>query len=185
MHFTFQSNTYFQAALHQAKSWKLSSDNFEKDFKNEQQRASIAEKQLKAKEEELAKAHAELVKLRSDKEDIIDEYMESQKFKDLMELHDEGLYPVQFSEGWDKAVAAISAKHPGVINPRDFVSPNLPQVEEDGDEWDDLLASPPPGDRIIDPDGTPLKTPGRASRSPSPSFEGEDKERDEDSPNQE
>ena len=102
-----------------------------------------------------------------------------------MELHDEGLYPVQFTEGWDKAVAAISVKHPGMIDPRDFVSLNLPQVEEGGDEWDDLLASPPPGDRIIDPEATPLKTPARASRSPSPSFEGEDKERDEDSPNQE
>lgn len=56
--------------MHQAKSWKLSSDNFEKDYKRGKDRAVAAEAQLKAKEDELAQAHVELVKQRSDKKDL-------------------------------------------------------------------------------------------------------------------
>lgn len=36
--------------MHQIKSWKLSSDNFEKDFLKEKSRAEVAEASLKEKE---------------------------------------------------------------------------------------------------------------------------------------
>ena len=67
-----QSNTYFQAALHQARSWKGNSDEFEREMKKWKERAEVLEKKLATKGEELSKAHSELVKLRSDKETIIE-----------------------------------------------------------------------------------------------------------------
>ena len=169
--FLFQSNTYFQAALHQAKSWKLSSDTFEKDFKSERVRAEVAEALLKEKEEELARAHAELVKLRSDKEDLIDEYMESKPFKDLMEFHDEGLFPVQFTQGWNQALDAVSQKHPGMIDTAEFISPHPPPGEED--DSDDFMGSPMNEDRIIDPEDTHSLSLTEGNKSPSPVVEKE------------
>ena len=88
------------------------------------------------------------MKLRSDKEDLIDDYMDSQKFKDLMELHDEGLFPAQFTRGWNEAIGAVSQRHPGVIDAADFISPHLPAAEDEGDSMDDFE------DRIIDPEDT-------------------------------
>lgn len=79
-----------------------------------------AEKQLKANEDELATAHAELLKLHSDKEDLIDEYMDSQKFKNLMEVHDEGLYLTHFTTGWDQAVEAILEEQHGMFDAKDL-----------------------------------------------------------------
>lgn len=90
------------------------------------------------------------MQLRSDKEDIIDDYMDSQKFKDLMELHDEGLFPTQFTQGWNEAIGAVSQRHPGVIDAAEFVSPHLPAVEDDDDFMDDFVEE----DRIIDPKDT-------------------------------
>lgn len=63
------------------------------------------------------------MKLRSDEEDLIDEYMGSQKFQDLMEILVEGLYPVQLSEGWNNVVEAILKKYHEVIDPKEFVCP--------------------------------------------------------------
>ncbi|KAL8104285.1 hypothetical protein AgCh_028489 [Apium graveolens] len=71
------SNAFFQAALHQAKSWKDNSDEFEREMKKWKERVEILDKKLKSKGKELSKAHFELVKLRSDKETLIDEYMDS------------------------------------------------------------------------------------------------------------
>lgn len=54
-------------------------------------------KKLKEMEEEQTRAHAKLVKLRSYKEDLIEELMDFQRFKKLMDAHDKVLYPAQFS----------------------------------------------------------------------------------------
>lgn len=133
--------------MHQVKSWKISSDTFEKDFLKERTRAEVAEANLKEKEDEMAQAFAEVVKLRSDKEDLIDEYMDSQKFKDLMELHDEGLFHAQFTQGWNQAIGTVSQRHPGLIDVAEFVSPHLPVEDDDTDDFLDE-------DRIIDPEDT-------------------------------
>lgn len=109
----------------------------------------------------MAKAHVELVKFRSDKEDLIDNLMDSQKFKDLMEVHDEGLYPAQFSERWNQAVVAILEKHPGVFDPKIFVSPFQPIIDK---ESEGTLGSPMQEDDILDPENFPLHSPARASK---------------------
>ncbi|KAL8100265.1 uncharacterized protein LOC141683475 [Apium graveolens] len=145
------SNAFFQAALHQTKSWKDNSDEFEREMKKWKQMAEILEKKLKSKDEELSKAHSELVKIRSDKETLIDEYMDSQKFKDLRDIHDEGLFPIQFTQGWDAAVKAVMVKHPGLIEAKDFISPEQPKPE---DSLDALFDSPMQEDRILDPSTT-------------------------------
>lgn len=76
----------------------------------------------------MASGHAEYVKLRSDKEDLIDEFMDSQKFKDLIEIHDEGLYPAQFTAGGDQAVGAILKEYPGLFDAKNFISLEQPVV---------------------------------------------------------
>ncbi|XP_074357867.1 uncharacterized protein LOC141697403 isoform X2 [Apium graveolens] len=161
------SNTYFLAALHQARSWKGNSDEFEKEMKKWEERAKVLEKKLDTKKEELAKAHSELVKLRSDKEKLIDDYMDSDKFKNLMEIHDKGLYSLQFTQGWDAAVKAVSERHPGLVDPKDFISPEQAETE---DSIDALFNSPQPDDRILDPNTA------SPPASPAKDAEGVDKE---------
>jgi len=169
IHISLQSNTYFQAALHQARSWKGNSDVFEKEMKKWEERAKVLEKKLDTKKEELAKAHSELVKLRSDKDKLIDDYMDSDKFKNLMEIHDEGLYSLQFTQGWDAAVKAVSEKHPGLVDPKDFISPEQAESE---DSIDTLFNSPQPDDRILDPNTA------SPPASPAKDAEGADKEKE-------
>ncbi|KAL8098358.1 hypothetical protein AgCh_031208 [Apium graveolens] len=161
------SNTYFQAALHQARSWKGNSDEFENEMKKWEERAKVLERKLDTKKEELAKAHFELVKLRSDKEKLIDDYMDSDKFRNLMEIHDEGLYSLQFTQGWDAAVKAVSERHPGLVDPKDFISPEQAETE---DSIDALFNSTQPDDRILDPNTA------SPPASPANDAEGADKE---------
>lgn len=49
---------------------------------------------MTTKEEELANAHAKLVSLRAKNEDLIDDYMDGHEFIELMEHHEETLFPV-------------------------------------------------------------------------------------------
>lgn len=63
------------------------------------------------------------MKLRSDKEDLIDEFMDFKRFERIMDSHDEGLYPAQFSEGWDQALEAIIKEHPGLFDVKNFYCP--------------------------------------------------------------
>ncbi|KAL8123914.1 hypothetical protein AgCh_011789 [Apium graveolens] len=161
------SYTYFQAALHQ--SWKGNSDGFKKEIKKWEERAKVLEKKLDTKKEELAKAHSELVKLRSDKDKLIDDYMDYDKFKNLMEIHDEGLYSLQFTQGWDAAVKAVSERHPGLVDPKDFISPEQAETEENIDA---LFNSPQPDDHILDPNTA------SPPASPAKDAEGADKEQE-------
>ena len=103
-----------------------------------------------------------------------------------MELHDEGLFPIQFTQGWNQALDAVSKKHPGVVDLAEFISPHLPPGEE-GD-FDDFMDSPMNEDRIIDPEETHPYSLIEGNKSPSPVVEKEveaDKETGELSPPQE
>lgn len=122
-------------------------------------KAQAIEKQLKDKEVELASAHAKLVKLRSNKQDIIDDYMGSQKFKDLMEIHEDGLFHVQFTAGQDKTVDTILKEYPGMFDPNDFVSPEQPTTKNE--PQDEITKSTMLEDRILDPENSPLRSPTR------------------------
>ncbi|KAK1379480.1 hypothetical protein POM88_026224 [Heracleum sosnowskyi] len=104
---------------------------------------------------ELADAQAELVALMKSKDDFIDEYLDSQEYKDLIGKHDELLFPVQFTKGWDGALTAVLEKNPDSFSPSDFPSPRAHTPlewalagEDDMDEDDRILDpghSSPPG----------------------------------------
>ena len=104
----FQANCHFQGALHHARSWKISSDKNEKDMKREKSKRVKVEGRLKTKEEELANAHADLVKYKDKREKMINSYMTSPEFQALMTQHDEAIYPSHFAIGWDAALKAVN-----------------------------------------------------------------------------
>ncbi|KAK1366124.1 hypothetical protein POM88_041685 [Heracleum sosnowskyi] len=159
------SNSNFQGALFQAKSWRTSSEaNRIKLEKSEEEVKSLKEA-LARKEKELVEAQADLVELRKSNDDYIDEYLDSQEYKDLIEKHDEILFPVQYSAGWEDAVKAVSAKHPEAFDPTDFPTPHPPtplycllagttDMEEDDRILDPVHSSPPCDTSVNDPEAT-------------------------------
>ncbi|KAK1400169.1 hypothetical protein POM88_010032 [Heracleum sosnowskyi] len=92
---------------------------------------------------------------RKGRDDFIDEYLDSQEYKDLIGKHDKLIFPVQFTKGWDDALAEVLEKMPGSLIVSDFPSPYAPTplevalVGEDDMEEDDMILdlghSSPPG----------------------------------------
>ncbi|KAK1380314.1 hypothetical protein POM88_027058 [Heracleum sosnowskyi] len=83
------------------------------------------------------------------------EKSQEEEYKDLIGKHDELLFPVQFTKGWDGALAAVLEKMPGSLTISDFPSPYAPTplelalAGEDDMEEDDMILdlghSSPPG----------------------------------------
>ncbi|KAK1356169.1 hypothetical protein POM88_049425 [Heracleum sosnowskyi] len=150
------TNANFQGALFQAKCWRSSSEANQAKFEKSQEEVGSLKAVLARKEKELADAQAELVALRKSKDDFIDEYLDSQEYKDLIGKHDEHLFPVQFTKGWDGALTTVLEKNPGSFSLSDFQSPHTPTPlewalagEDDMDEDDRILDpghSSPPGE---------------------------------------
>lgn len=80
---------------------------------------------LNAKNEALSSAHADLVQYKAKKTKLINDYMASQEFSDLMTKQDETIFPAHFSIGWNAAIKAIKEKFLEV-EPADFKSPENP-----------------------------------------------------------
>ncbi|KAK1387032.1 hypothetical protein POM88_015210 [Heracleum sosnowskyi] len=147
------TNANFQGALFQAKAWRTSSEANRVKLERSEEEVKSLKETLSRKEKELADAQADLVELRKSKDDCIDEYLDSQEYKDLIEKHDEILFPVQHTSGWEDAVQAILAKHPGVFDAADFPAPHPPTplecilagvdyMEEDARILDSVHSSP-------------------------------------------
>ncbi|KAL8134593.1 hypothetical protein AgCh_009569 [Apium graveolens] len=98
------SNTYFQAALHQARSWKGNSDEFKREIKKWKERTEVLLKKLETKGEE----HLRLIP------SCCEGYLE---------------------------------KHPGLVDPKDFISLEQPETE---DSLDALFNFSQPDDHILD-----------------------------------
>ncbi|KAK1376695.1 hypothetical protein POM88_032888 [Heracleum sosnowskyi] len=149
------SNANFRGALFQAKAWRSSSEANQGKFEKSQEEVGSLRATLARREKELADSQAELVELRKSKDDFIDEYLDSQEYTDLIGKHDELLFPVQFTKGWDGALEDVLEKLPGSLYLSDFPSPYAPTPlevalggEDDMDEDDrilDLGHSSPPG----------------------------------------
>ncbi|KAK1397069.1 hypothetical protein POM88_006932 [Heracleum sosnowskyi] len=120
------TNANFQGALFQAKAWRTSSEANRVKLERFEEEVKSLKETLARRENELADAQADIVELRKSKDDCIDEYLDSQEYKDLIEKHDEILFPVQHTSGWEDVVQAILAKHPGVFDAADFPAPHPP-----------------------------------------------------------
>ena len=94
-----QTNANFQGALFQAKAWRSSSEANQGKFEKSQEEVGSLRAILARREKELADSQAELVTLRKGRDDFIDEYLDSQEYKDLIGQHDDLLFPVQFTKG--------------------------------------------------------------------------------------
>ncbi|KAK1375884.1 hypothetical protein POM88_032077 [Heracleum sosnowskyi] len=131
---------------------------------------------LARKEKELADSQAELVSLRKGKDDFIDEYLDSSEYEDLIDKHDELLFPVQYTKGWDDALSAVLEKMLGSLLISDFPSPHLPTPLEMALAGEDEMEE---DDRILDLDQTspPGQTAG-ADDAVFPSREEEEEEED-------
>ena len=59
----------------------------------------MAEK-LEAKEKEMEEAFARIVRLEESKENAVDEYVESDEYREILATHDDSFYPVPYFHGW-------------------------------------------------------------------------------------
>ena len=123
---------------------------------------------LDQREKELIDAQAELVELRKGKERHIDEYLDSDEYKDLITQHDDLLFPVQYTKGWDEALAEVSRRLPGSLTISDFPSPHAPTHLEMALAGEDVMDE---DDRILDPEHA--SHPGEESEESSSSEEEE------------
>ncbi|KAK1402595.1 hypothetical protein POM88_002200 [Heracleum sosnowskyi] len=144
-------NANYQGALFQAKSWRSSSEANQGKFEKSQEEMASVKATLARKEKELADSQAELVSLRKGKDDFIDEYLDSSEYEDLIDKHDELLFPVQYTKGWDDALSAVLEKMPGSLLISDFPSPHLPTPLEMALAGEDEMEE---DDRILDLDHT-------------------------------
>lgn len=78
---------------------------------------------MKDKEEQLPKAHTELIRLRHERDGTIDAYMETYEFVHVMRAHDEIFFPGFFRTGWNAGVRAVQEQYPE-INPVEYQSPD-------------------------------------------------------------
>ncbi|KAK1381844.1 hypothetical protein POM88_019579 [Heracleum sosnowskyi] len=170
------ANASFQGALFQAKAWCASSEANKAKFDKAQMEMGSLRASLDRREKELSDAQAELVELRKGKERIIDEYFDSAEYQEIITQHDDLLFPVQFTKGWDEALAEVSRRLPGSLTISDFPSPHAPnQLEKalaGGDDMDE-------DDRILNPEHA--SQPGEESEESSSGEEesGEEEESEE------
>ncbi|KAK1382001.1 hypothetical protein POM88_019736 [Heracleum sosnowskyi] len=142
------ANASFQGALFQAKAWCASSEANKAKFDKAQLEVGSLRASLDQREKELIDAQAELVELRKGKERHIDEYLDSDEYKGLITQHDDLLFPVQYTKGWDEALAEVSRRLPGSLTISDFPSPHAPTrlemalAGEDGMDEDNRILNP-------------------------------------------
>lgn len=99
----------------------------EKDAKKQKGKVKKQEAKLKAKNDSLDSAHAELVKYKDKWENLINAYMTSPELQELMTKHDEGLYPNLFPVGWNASIRAVRERFPEV-DPMDLEPPSDPVI---------------------------------------------------------
>lgn len=120
----FQADACFQAALHQTRAWKKQAREHKKATKALKARLKDLRIKHMEQEELLRKTQAELVEAREDRETIIDKYMDSEAFQQLLVQHDDLLYRKYYNDGWNDALKEVNRRHPGLFNPKvDFPCP--------------------------------------------------------------
>ena len=129
---------------------------------------------LDRRDKELLDAQAELVELRKGKERIIDEYFDSTEYQEIITQHDDLLFPVQFTQGWDEALAEVSRRLPGSLTISDFPSPHAPNQLERVLAGEDVMDE---DDRILHPEHA--SQPGEESEESSSEEEGSGEEEEE------
>lgn len=67
-------------------------EKHEKDAKKKKGKVKKLEAELKAKNDALASAHADLVKYKDKRENLINAYITSPDFQELMTKHEKGIY---------------------------------------------------------------------------------------------
>ena len=155
--------------VHQTKAWTTAASKAKKEQQKAELKCQGLEEKLGEKEKELADAHAQVVQLKKEKEDAIDDYMDSDDFKKLMDAHDDILLPEQHTQGWNDAFRAVLAKHPGLFAEGDFQAPFLPSSppEVPASPLEIPLISPLPAETLAlaekSLEETPEKTSGGSS----------------------
>ena len=103
------------------------------------------------------------MQLKKEKEDAIDDYMDSDDFKKLMDAHDDILLPQQHTQGWNDAIRAVLAKHPGLFAEGDFQAPFSPPSPEVPP------LSPLPAETLALAEKSPEETPEKTTEGSSSS----------------
>ena len=146
--------------VHQTKAWTNAASKAKKEQQKAELKCQGLEEKLEEREKELADAHAQIVQLKKEKEDAIDDYMDSDDFKKLMDAHDDILLPQQHTQGWNDALRAVLAKHPGLFAEGDFQAPFSPEVPP---------LSPIPAETLALAEKSPEETPEKTTEGSSSS----------------
>ena len=146
--------------VHQTKAWTNAASKAKKEQQKAELKCQGLEEKVEEKEKELADAHALIVQLKKEKEDAIDDYMDSDDFKKLMDAHDDILLPQQHTQGWNDALRAVLAKHPGLFAEGDFQAPFLPEAPP---------LSPIPAETLALAEKAPEETPEKTTEGSSSS----------------
>ena len=157
--------------VHQTKAWTTAASKAKKEQQKAELKCQGLEEKLGEKEKELADAHAQVVQLKKEKEDAIDDYMDSDDFKKLMDAHDDILLPQQHTQGWNDALRAVLAKHPGLFAIGDFQAPFLPSSPPEISPASPVvsLISPLPAETLALAEKSPVETPEKTTGGSSSS----------------
>ena len=112
-----QANLNFQSALHQAKSWRNVANEHKRELDLSRLQLTAAQESLETQARELKDTQAQLVEARAGKEKIIDDYMDSEEYQNLITQHDQMIYPAHYTLGWNGAKEVVLADHPGLFDP--------------------------------------------------------------------
>lgn len=163
-----QANVYWQGVLGHAKAFKLKAEKEEARANRAEAKIAEMELALKAKEDEMCLLQAELIKGRDNEKKVVDDYLRSSEFVDLMAVHDKANYPVVYSKGWNEALKTVLESHSSAFDLEDFpcpIAPPMPQSEfssdeEEEDYEDDIMDDRVPGgERLLDPSDPVLPPP--------------------------
>lgn len=122
----FQANTYFQASTRQGRAYrdenvtlKKENETFDEKCRDLESRAIHAEADAHSLQQQYDSLYR---KKAADYKLVVKAYQESEDFLQLIDKHDDEVRPGIMSVGWDKAVNAVSKRHPIVVDPRNFPS---------------------------------------------------------------
>ena len=84
----------------------------------------------------------------------MNEYLESEEYREILAAHDDSFYPFPYSHGWEGALKVVDSRNPSLFSFFDFPCPENPQFPSQQLVEHSLSG----GERILDPDSAPLET---------------------------
>lgn len=123
-----QANAFFQSVCIQDRSLKADKTTLENELARCKGESSEWESRAHHGKGEVAscqkKYNSLFKKKKLETETVLQAYLESDRFHEFMDDHDDKMHPVNMTLGWNKAIRVVNARYPEVVNPEDFPIPD-------------------------------------------------------------